>query len=152
MTTTTAPERPLPVWLDRLTFLRSGAQSRGMTLRQHLDTPAAPWPASSSVRPLSGRAALRRLYADIQAAYVESSSSWRLGVPPVKLADLEPAEELRDTSTTEVERLEITPHKPVDTGALPPVPLPRAPQPKHTDNRVCSAMRTRGPLEEVHHR
>lgn len=69
-----------------------------------------------------------------------------------EVAQLEPAEELRDTSTTEVERLEITPHRPVDTGALPPVSLPRAPQHERTPNRVCSAKRTRGPLEEVHHR
>lgn len=69
-----------------------------------------------------------------------------------EVAELEPAEELHPPSTTEVERLEMIPHKPTDTGALPPVSLPRAPQPARTHNRVCSAKRTRGPLEEVHHR
>ncbi len=69
-----------------------------------------------------------------------------------EVAELEPAEELRDTLTTEFERLEMIPHRPVDTGALPPVSLPRAPQPTRTHNRVCSAKRTRRPLEQVHHR
>lgn len=69
-----------------------------------------------------------------------------------EVAELEPAEELHPSSTTEVERLEMIPHKPTDTGALPPVSLPRAPQPKHAHNRACSTGQRDDLRKEVHHR
>lgn len=137
MTTRTPPLRPLPVYLGHMAFLLESARARGMTLEEHLGTPLDPRP--QHYRPLTPRAALRRMRGEAQRAHAHRCTRWRLGVPPVELADLEPASVLSITSAEEVERVELTPHRPLDTGALPPVALPRVPEPKDTHNRVCSA-------------
>ena len=56
-----------------------------------------------------------------------------------ELIDLEPVSMLSLTTSDETEILEQIPHRPTDTGALPPVALPRVPSPTYTHNRVCAA-------------